>query len=92
VRSFRSHHGIAVYREGEWAERGEMTLEAVAQIMDVSVMTALRMIQRGVIKGKQLCKGAPWVIKVEDAAAYRAQNAPQRPLSVDPAQQIFEFQ
>ncbi len=25
VRSFRSHHGIAVYREGEWAERGEMT-------------------------------------------------------------------
>ena len=92
VRSFRSHHGIAVYREGEWTERGEMTLEAVAQIMDVSVMTALRMIQRGVIKGKQLCKGAPWVIKVEDATAYRAQNAPQRPLSVDPAQQIFEFQ
>jgi hypothetical protein len=60
--------------------------------MDVSVMTALRMIQRGVIKGKQLCKGAAWVIKVEDATAYRAQNAPQRPLSVDPAQQIFEFQ
>jgi hypothetical protein len=28
VRSFRSHHGIAVYREGEWAKRGEMTLEA----------------------------------------------------------------
>jgi len=92
VRNFRSVHQIAVYREGEWAERGEMTLEAVAQIMDVSVMTALRMIQRGVIKGRQLCKGAPWVIKVEDVAAYRAQNAPQHPLSADPAQQIFEFQ
>jgi len=92
VRSFRSHHGITVYREGEWAERGEITLEAVAQIMDVSVMTALRMIQRGVIKGRQLCKGAPWVIKAEDMAAYRAQNAPQRPLSADPAQQTFEFQ
>ena len=92
VRSFRSHHGIAVYREGEWTERGEMTLEAVAQIMDVSVMTALRMIQRGVIKGKQLCKGAPWVIKGEDATAYRAQNAPQHPLSADPAQQTFAFQ
>src|SRR5205085_857075 len=92
VRSFRSHHGIAVYREGEWTERGEMTLEAVAQIMDVSVMTALRMIQRGVIKGRQLCKGAPWVIKVEDVAAYRAQNAPQHPLSADPAQQTFAFQ
>jgi len=92
VRSFRSHHGIAVYREGEWAERGEITLEAAAQVMDLSIMTALRMIQRGVIKGRQLCKGAPWVIKAEDAAAYRAQNVPQRPLSADPAQQTFEFQ
>jgi DNA invertase Pin-like site-specific DNA recombinase len=92
VRSFRSHHGIAVYREGEWAERGEITLEAAAQIMDVSVMTALRMIQRGVLKGRQLCKGAPWVIKMEDAAGYRAQNARQRPLTADSAQQTFHFQ
>ena len=74
VCSFRSHHGIAVYREGEWAERGEITLEAAAQIMDVSVMTALRMIRRGVIKGRQLCRGAPWVIKAEDVAAYREQR------------------
>ena len=37
VCSFRSHHGIAVYRESEWAERGEITLEAAAQIMDVSI-------------------------------------------------------
>ena len=42
VCSLRSHHGIAVYREGEWAERGEITLEAAAHIMDVSIMTALR--------------------------------------------------
>ena len=31
VRSFRHHHGIAVYRAGEWAERGEITLEAAAK-------------------------------------------------------------
>jgi DNA invertase Pin-like site-specific DNA recombinase len=92
VCSFRSHHGIAIYREGEWADRGEISLEAAAQIIDVSVMTALRLIQRGLIKGRQLCRGAPWVIKAEDAAAYRARNAPQRPLSADPAQQTFEFQ
>jgi DNA invertase Pin-like site-specific DNA recombinase len=92
VCSFRNHHGIAVHREGEWAERGEISLEAAAQIIDVSVMTALRLIQRGLIKGRQLCRGAPWVIKAEDAAAYRAQNAPQRPLLADPAQQTFEFQ
>lgn len=92
VCSFRNHHGIAVYRDGEWAERGETTLEAAAQIMDVSVMTALRMIKRGVIKGRQLCKGAPWVIKTEDVAAYQAQNASQRPPTADPAQQTFQFQ
>ena len=49
VCSFRSHHGIAVHREGEWTERGEMTLEAVAQSIDVSVMTALRMISMGIV-------------------------------------------
>ena len=74
VCSFRSHHGIAVHRESEWAERGEITLEAAAQIMDVSVMTALRMVRHGIIKGRQVCRGAPWVIKAEDVAAYRAQE------------------
>jgi DNA invertase Pin-like site-specific DNA recombinase len=92
VCSFRSHHGIAVHRESEWAERGEITLEAVAQIMDVSVMTALRMVRLGVIKGRQACRGAPWVIKAEDVAAYRAQDASRRPLTANPAQQTFDFQ
>ena len=51
--SFRSHYGIAVHGESEWAERGEITLEAAAQIMNVSVMTALRMARLGIIKGRQ---------------------------------------
>jgi Recombinase zinc beta ribbon domain/Helix-turn-helix domain len=92
VCSFRSHHGIAVYRESEWAERGEITLQAAAQIVDVSVMTALRMVRRGIIKGRQLCRGAPWVIKVEDVAAYRKQKPSRRSLTSDPAQQSFGFQ
>ena len=92
VRSFRHHHGIAVYREGEWAERGEITLEAAAQIMDVSVMTALRMIRRGIIKGRQLCKGAPWVIKAADVGADRSRDASQRSLPSNPAQQSLLFQ
>jgi DNA invertase Pin-like site-specific DNA recombinase len=92
VCSFRNHHGIAVHRDGEWAERGEITLEAAAKIMDVSVMTALRMIRHGIIKGHQLCRGAPWVIKAQDMAAYRAQNASQHSLTPDPAQQRFQFQ
>ena len=88
VCSFR----IAVYRESEWAERGEITLEAAAQIMAVSVMTALRMVRRGIVKGRQLCRGAPWVIKAEDLAAYREQKPSRRPLTSDPSQQSFQFQ
>ena len=70
VRSFRDYHEIMVYRPGEWAERGEITLEAAANIIGVTPMTALRMIRRGDFKGRQLCRGAPWVIKAEDVAAF----------------------
>ena len=60
--------------------------------MDVSVMTALRMVRLGIIKGRQVCYGAPWAFKAADIAAYRMQNAPRRPLTADPAQQSFHFQ
>src|SRR6476661_393986 len=92
VCSFRSHYGIAIHRESEWAERGEITLEAAAQMIDLSVMTALRMARLGIIKGRQVCRGAPWAFKAADIAAYRAQNAAHRPLTADPAQQRFDFQ
>jgi hypothetical protein len=36
-------------------------------------MTASRMVRHGIIKGRQHCRGAPWVIKSEDMAAYRDQ-------------------
>jgi len=92
VCSFRSHHGISVHREDEWAERGEMTFEAVAQSIGVSVMTALRMIRHDIIKGRQLCRGAPWVIKSEDLAAYREQRASRHSLTSNSDQQSFQFQ
>jgi DNA invertase Pin-like site-specific DNA recombinase len=92
VCSFRHHHDIAVYRDGEWAERGEISLEAAAQIMNVSVMTALRMIRRGSIKGRQLCRGAPWVIKAADVGADRERNTSQRSLTPIPAQRSLQFQ
>ena len=69
----------------------KITLEAAAQIMEVSVMTALRMIQRGVVNGRQICRGAPWAINADDVAAYRARQASQRPPTGDPAQQAFDF-
>jgi hypothetical protein len=70
VRGFRNHHEIAVFRDGEWEERGEITLEAAAKLIGVCNMTALRMLRRGEIKGRQACAGAPWAIKAEDLAGF----------------------
>jgi len=50
------------------------------------------MARLGIIKGRQVCRGAPWAFKAADIAAYRAQNAAHRPLTADPAQQRFDFQ
>jgi hypothetical protein len=92
VRSFRKHHDIAVHRDGEWAERGEISLDAAAQIIGVTKMTALRMIRRGDFKGRQVCKGAPWVIKAQDVAALAARKQSPGPVTPIPTQQTFEFQ
>jgi excisionase family DNA binding protein len=88
----RKHHDIAVYREGEWAERGEITLEAAAQTIGVTKMTAARMIRRGDLKGRQVCKGAPWVIKAEDVAAFAARKRSSGSVTLNPVQQTFQFQ
>jgi hypothetical protein len=59
VRGFRNHHDIAVHRDSESAERGEITLDAAAQIIGVAKMTALRMIRRGELKGWQAPRMRP---------------------------------
>ncbi len=59
MRSHRSANGIAVYRDGEMAERGELTLEETSQHLNISKMTVLRLIGRGIIHARQVCKGAP---------------------------------
>jgi excisionase family DNA binding protein len=91
VRGLRNTHGIAVYREGERAERGELTLDEAAEILKVSRATAYRMVTNGVIPAQQLCAGAPWVIRLvdlqldtvrRDAEARRS----RRPISHDPLQ------
>jgi DNA invertase Pin-like site-specific DNA recombinase len=92
VCGFRKHHGIAAYRDGEGAERGEIALDTAAEIVGVCKMTALRMIRRGDIKARQVCAGAPWVIKAEDVAAFAARNRSSAPVTPNPAQQAFEFQ
>ena len=53
-------------------------------MIGVTTMTALRMLRRGDVKGQQLCKGAPWVIKAEDVAAFGAGKQCRRPLTPNP--------
>jgi DNA invertase Pin-like site-specific DNA recombinase len=92
VRGFRDHYEIAGYREGEWAERGEITLEAAAKIVGVCNMTALRMLRRGDIKGRQVCPGAPWVIKTADLIGFTGRKRSDSPLTPNPDQRAFDFQ
>jgi len=69
VRAFRNDHGIAVYREGERAERGELNLLEAAAALGTCDMTVLRLIRKGSLEARQVCKGAPWVIKASALAA-----------------------
>ena len=89
VRAFRKDHGIAAYREGERAERGELTLLEAAAELGTCRMTVLRLIRAGTLKARQACKGAPWVIKTQDLEAVK--NARGRPVTSNPDQKAMEF-
>jgi DNA invertase Pin-like site-specific DNA recombinase len=92
VCGFRNHHEIAGYRNGEWAERGEITLEATAKMIGVCNMTALRMLRRGEIKGRQVWPGAPWAIRTADLVGLTGRKRSDRPLTPNPDQRAFDFQ
>jgi len=92
VCNFRYHHEIARYCDGEWAERGEITLEEAAKIVGVCNMTALRMLRRGDIKGRQVCPGAPWVINIADLTDFNGRKRSNPPLTPNPDQQVLDFQ
>lgn len=92
VRGFRKHHVIEAFRTGEWTERNEITLDAAAEIIGVHKMTALRMIERGDIKGRQPCPGAPWAIKAESVAPFVAAPRQKRPVTPNPSQRVMDFQ
>ncbi len=66
VCSLRNHHQIDVYREGERQERGEMTLDEAAEVLAISASSVRRLIQEGRLPAQQFCKGAPWIIKMDD--------------------------
>ena len=96
VASLRNRHKIAPYREGERAERGEVTIEEAAEALTVSPSTILRMINDQVLPAQHLCKGAPWIIrsddlKREDVRADAKARRSRRPSSRDPHQRNLDF-
>ena len=87
----RNHRRIPPYREGERAERGEVTLGEAAARLEVSEATVRRLIKEQVLPADQLCKGAPWVIRaseVDRETVRRAAEARRQrhPPSDDPRQ------
>ena len=90
----RNHRGIPPYREGERAERGEVTLEEAAAVLKVSEATVRRLIQEKILPATQHCKGAPWVIRagdLDDETVKQAADArrQRRPPSDDPRQNVL---
>lgn len=94
VRAFRNDHEIAMYREGERAERGELILHEAANHLGISKMTAVRLIKDGLLPAKQTCSGAPYVIRETDLELPAVKSAIKngRAVSRDPRQGTLEYQ
>jgi excisionase family DNA binding protein len=94
VRTFRNDHAVAVYRDGERAERGEVILHEAASRLGVSKMTVTRLIKDDVLPAKQVCIGAPYVIREMDLELPAVKRAIKtgRAVSHDARQGTFEYQ
>jgi len=94
IRNFRAERGIAIYREGERTERGELILHEAASQLDVSKMTVIRLIKANVLPAKQCCPGAPYVILREDLESSTIRRAVEsgRAVSNDSRQKVMEYE
>ena len=95
VRTFRNQHEIAVYCDGERAARGELSLEEAAAVLAKSKMTILRAIRAGILPGRQICKGAPWVLERQavEALAHKGTLTLTRcrPVTAHPQQESLDL-
>ena len=94
VRNFRGAHQIAVYREGERAQRHELILHEAASRLGINKMTVIRLIRDGILPGRQVCAGAPYVIREQDLDRPGVRRAIRngRPLSPDARQKSLPIQ
>ena len=76
VASFRHSRGIPIYRPGEEKERGEVDVRGAAGILGIHERTVRARIASGRLPARQVCKGAPWVIKAADLSRPGRPNEP----------------
>jgi DNA invertase Pin-like site-specific DNA recombinase len=72
VKSLRQHHKIPCFDEGK---RNWVTLEEAAERLKVSQCTVRKLLQRGLLEGRQIVKYAPWMISPESLNEPKAQAA-----------------
>jgi len=72
VQSLRHYHKIPCFDE---AKRDWLTLEEAAEQLGVSQCTVRKLLQRGLLKGRQIVKHAPWMISPEAVMAPVVQAA-----------------
>jgi excisionase family DNA binding protein len=94
VRNFRGVHQIGVYRDGERAQRHELTLHEAASRLAVHKMSVVRLIRNGLLPARQACVGAPYVIHEDDLdrPTLKRALATGRAVSPDPQQESLSFQ
>jgi DNA invertase Pin-like site-specific DNA recombinase len=90
IRAFRNDHEIAPYRDGERAERGELNQLEAAAALGTCPMTILQLIRKGILKGRQACNGAPWVIEAQALAAIKI-GPRGRPVTSSQDQKTLQF-
>ena len=66
--------------------------DTITLMCQLARLTALRMLRRGDIKGRQVCPGAPWMIRTADLVRFTDRERSDRPLTPNPDQRAFDFQ
>jgi len=92
VRSCRQKRKINVYKKGERATRGELTLEEAAQSLELPQRFVRSLIDNGTLKAQQACPGAPWVILMTDIELTRQNRDKLSPSQDSGPQKSLEFQ
>ena len=75
IRSLRSYHKIEAFSPEKKERDGWLNMAEAAAYLGVSVMSVRRLLERGVIEGKQAVPYAPWVIERENLKTREVKEA-----------------